>query len=198
LYVTIANPYPFGISWKPARRRIKIMSLWKENTALKSVPEPPQSPAFDKASAHVEPVPKLEPSAPRATAATVAGTAHAPRKESLIAADLTIEGKIEGGGSVRIAGNFKGDVNVQGDLTIERGAKLIGSVRADNVVIAGELEGNVLGATSIDLQQTGVVVGDLKARALAVAAGATMRGKAEFGGADGEGPKIDAEIGTRR
>ena len=174
------------------------MSLWKENTALKSVPEPTQSPAFDAKAAHVEPVPKPEPSATRAAAATMVGTANAPRKESLIAADLTIEGKIEGGGSVRIAGKFKGDVNVQGDLTIEAGAKLIGSVRADKVVISGELEGNVLGASSIDLQQTGVVVGDLKARALAVAAGATMRGKAEFGGADGEGPKVDAELGARQ
>jgi len=175
------------------------MSLWKENTALKSVPEPAYSPPFDaKESAHVEAVPKPEPPGARAAAATTVGTASTPRKESLIAADLTIEGKIEGGGSVRIAGKFKGDVNVQGDLTIEAGAKLIGSVRADKVVISGELEGSVLGASSIDLQQTGIVIGDLKARALAVAAGATMRGKAEFGGDDGEGPKVDAEIGSRQ
>src|SRR5678815_5526104 len=65
------------------------------------------------------------------------------RKESLIAADITIEGKIEGGGNIRIAGTFKGDVNVQGDLTIEADAKLTGSVRADKVTIAGDLEGNV-------------------------------------------------------
>jgi len=175
------------------------MSLWKENTALKSVPEPAYSPPFDaKESAHVEAVPKPEPTGARAAAATTVGTASTPRKESLIAADLTIEGKIEGGGSVRIAGKFKGDVNVQGDLTIEAGAKLIGSVRADKVVISGELEGSVLGASSIDLQETGIVIGDLKARALAVAAGATMRGKAEFGGDDGEGPKVDAEIGSRQ
>ena len=175
------------------------MSLWKENTALKSVPEPAYSPPFDaKESAHVEAVPKPEPTGARAAAATTVGTASTPRKESLIAADLTIEGKIGGGGSVRIAGKFKGDVNVQGDLTIEAGAKLIGSVRADKVVISGELEGSVLGASSIDLQQTGIVIGDLKARALAVAAGATMRGKAEFGGDDGEGPKVDAEIGSRQ
>ena len=114
------------------------MSLWKENTALKSVPEPAYSPPFDaKESAHVEAVPKPEPTGARAAAATTVGTASTPRKESLIAADLTIEGKIEGGGSVRIAGKFKGDVNVQGDLTIEAGAKLIGSVRADKVVISG-------------------------------------------------------------
>ena len=110
-----------------------------------------------------------------------------PRKESLIAADITIEGKIEGGGSVRIAGKFKGDASVQGDLTIEAGAKLTGSVRADKVTIAGELEGNVEEASHIDLQPTGVVIGDLKAGSLTVAAGARMRGQAEFGWDDGKG-----------
>jgi cytoskeletal protein CcmA (bactofilin family) len=37
---------------------------------------------------------------------------HRPTRphESLIAADIMIEGKIEGSGSVRIAGRFKGDV----------------------------------------------------------------------------------------
>ena len=51
-----------------------------------------------------------------------------PAKESLIAADLTIEGKIEGAGHVRIAGRFKGDVNVQGNVTIEQGAHVTGQV----------------------------------------------------------------------
>jgi cytoskeletal protein CcmA (bactofilin family) len=103
------------------------------------------------------------------------------RKESVIASDLTIEGKIEGGGSVRIAGKFKGDVNVQGDLTIEAGAKLTGAVRADKVTIAGELEGNVEQASLVDLQHSAVVVGDVKAASLTVAAGARLRGQAEFG-----------------
>lgn len=173
------------------------MSLWKENTVAKPAPDPTYTPAFEpKEPARVETAPKPEP--PRAAPAPAAVPTTGPRKESLIAADVTIEGKIEGGGSVRIAGKFKGDVNVQGDLTIEAGAKLTGSVRADKVVISGELEGNVLGASSIDLQQTGVVVGDLKSRSLAVAAGATMRGKAEFGGDDGEGPKGSTEHGTRQ
>ena len=112
------------------------------------------------------------------------------RKESLIAADITIEGKIEGGGSVRIAGKFKGDVNVQGDLTIEAGAKLTGAVRADKVTIAGELEGNVEEASLVNLLQTGVVIGDLKAGSLSVQAGARLRGQAEFGWDDGKGSKV--------
>ena len=102
-------------------------------------------------------------------------------KESLIASDITIEGKIEGSGHVRIAGRFKGDVNVQGDLTIEKDAKLAGGVRAKKVIVAGELEGNIDAAAQVDLLQTGVLVGDLKAGSLTVAAGSRMRGQVEFG-----------------
>ncbi|MGH8237972.1 MAG: bactofilin family protein [Steroidobacteraceae bacterium] len=102
-------------------------------------------------------------------------------KESLLAAGLTIEGKIEGTGHVRIAGNFKGDVHVQGNLTIEAGAKVTGGVRANTVVIGGELEGNIDVASRVELLQTGVLNGDLKAGSLTVAAGSRMRGRAEFG-----------------
>ena len=102
-------------------------------------------------------------------------------KESLIAADITIEGKIEGTGHVRIAGKFKGDVNVQGDLTIEKDAKLNGSVRAKKITVAGELEGNIDAASQVELQSSGVLIGDLKAGSLTVAAGSRMRGQVEFG-----------------
>src|SRR5690348_7222866 len=107
--------------------------------------------------------------------------AHA---ESLIAPDLTIEGKIEGAGHVRIAGSFKGDINVRGDLTIEAGAKVTGSVRAEKVTIAGELTGNIESASHVDLQQSGALTGDVKATTLTVAAGSRMRGQADFGWED--------------
>jgi cytoskeletal protein CcmA (bactofilin family) len=107
--------------------------------------------------------------------------ADANAKESLLAAGLTIEGKIEGSGHVRIAGNFKGDVHVQGNLTIEAGAKVTGGVRANTVIIGGELEGNIDAAARVELLQTGILNGDLKAGSLTVAAGSRMRGRAEFG-----------------
>ena len=161
------------------------MSMWKETTATRPSPIQPPEPK--------EPVRVDAPSKPQYTplpaAAQVArADTSLPRKESVIAPDITIEGKIEGSGSVRVAGKFKGDVNVQGDLTVEGGAKLTGSVRADKVTIAGELEGNIEESSHVDLQQTGVMTGDLKAGSLTVAAGARMRGRAEFGW-DDSGPK---------
>jgi cytoskeletal protein CcmA (bactofilin family) len=162
------------------------MALWKDNTATRYTPMPAtedtEPEQFDAPS-------KLELAPTPAAVPVARANSGLPRKESLIAADITIEGKIEGGGSVRIAGNFKGDVNVQGDLTIELGAKLTGGVRADKVSIAGELEGNVEEASHVDLLQSGAVVGDLKAGSVTVAAGARMRGRAEFGWDDGEGSK---------
>ncbi|MGV8930699.1 MAG: bactofilin family protein [Luteimonas sp.] len=114
-------------------------------------------------------------------------------KESLIAADLTIEGKIEGTGHVRIAGKFKGDVNVQGDLTIENGAKLNGSVRAKKVIVAGELEGNIEAATRVELLDSGILMGDLKAGSLTVAAGSKIRGQIECGWGDKDGAKASGK-----
>ena len=102
-------------------------------------------------------------------------------KESVIATGLTFEGKIDGSGHVRISGKFKGDVHVDGTLTVEAGAHLAGSVRAASVVVAGEIEGNIEGAQRVELHQSGIVNGDIAAGSLTVADGARMRGRAEFG-----------------
>ena len=144
-------------------------------------PEPTPAAPVKEVQANTDFAPAQPMVAPRASASAA--------KESLIAADLTIEGKIEGSGHVRIAGRFKGDVQVDGDLTIELGAKLNGGVRARKVVIAGELEGNIEQATRVDLQSGGSVVGDVKAGSLTVAAGARMKGQAQFGWEDDKGGK---------
>lgn len=104
------------------------------------------------------------------------------RKESVIASDLTIEGKIEGSGHVRIAGKFKGDIKVQGNLTVDPGAKVTaGAIAANKVTLAGEMEGNISGAQHVELTQSGAITGDVKAGSLTVAPGSRIRGHVECG-----------------
>lgn len=160
------------------------MALWKEpaKAPVADVPETAVVPQRDIPIPKPEPETSLQPT-PRAQPSAVPARA---KSESLIAPDITIEGKIEGAGHVRIAGNFKGDVNVRGDLTIEPSAKVTGSVRAEKVTIAGELIGNIESAVHVELLQTGALTGDLKAGSLSVAAGSRMRGQAEFGWDDGD------------
>ena len=150
------------------------MPIWKEQVA------PPK--ATSSSPAEVAPKKEFEP---RTEVAPPPITQHRPSdrpgKESLISEEITIEGKIEGAGHVRIAGRFKGDVHVQGNLSIEAGATLTGSVRASTVSIGGQIDGNIEGAKRVELLATGILNGDLSAESLTVAAGSRMRGKVEFG-----------------
>jgi cytoskeletal protein CcmA (bactofilin family) len=150
------------------------MALWKESATSKK----------DAPTMTPEPALKSEPEYSAPVAAVPSGPRRVPNRESresVIAGDITIEGKIDGTGHVRLAGRFKGDVNIQGDLTVEAGAKLMGSVRANSVTIAGEVEGNIESAARVELLDTGVLNGDLKAGTLTVVAGSRMRGRVEFG-----------------
>ncbi len=156
------------------------MAIWKETTPSKSSPSPaPEAAQFDPS-----PIRDISPAPTPAPSSAPQRASDPQLKESLIAADLTIEGKIEGSGHVRIAGKFNGDVNVQGNLTIETGAKLTGGVRAQKVIVAGELEGNIESAQRVEVLESGALIGDVKAGSLTVAAGSRMRGQVEFGWGD--------------
>lgn len=146
------------------------MALWKEpNAATPPSKEPPgRAPEMSTITPLNQDLPRRAPD-------------RTDAKESLIASDLTIEGKIEGAGHVRIAGSFKGDVHVHGNLTIDPGARLTGQVRANTVVVGGELHGNIEAAARVELLATGIVAGDVKAGSLIVSAGSRMRGQVEFG-----------------
>lgn len=159
------------------------MAIWKDIVAkdgLESDSVPPAVPPPAVNRPRPEPVTSTPPAA---------AAARKEMKESVLASGLTFEGKIEGSGHVRIAGRFKGDVHVDGTLTVEAGAHLAGSVRAGSVVVAGEVEGNIESAQKVELHQTGVVNGDVNSGSLIVAGGARMRGRAEFGWSESGAPK---------
>ena len=165
------------------------MALWKDTTpgTPGQTPAPPAKDTFAPverpASTNVA---SLNPDT------TKRNRERPDMKESVIASDLTIEGKIIGSGHVRIAGRFKGDVQVDGNLTIDTGATVDGQVRAQTVIVGGELKGNIENAKRVELLEGGVITGDVKAGSLTVAAGSRMRGQVEFGW-DEDGKKSSLE-----
>jgi cytoskeletal protein CcmA (bactofilin family) len=159
------------------------MALWKETTTpAPAASSTPAAPPAAPERAVVEPNPAMPPRKPKER--TEGG-------ESVIAANLLIEGKIEGSGSVRMAGRFKGDVRIDGNFTIEAGAHLTGQVIAAVVLVAGELQGNIESAKRVDVMEGGVIVGDVKAGSITVAAGSRMRGNVQFGWDDEKVAKLD-------
>ena len=159
------------------------MALWPKESNSPATPAPatPEPVAARAAVAPATPSPAV---AHPKNEITPKPKERADMKESVIAAGLSIEGKIVGTGHVRVAGKFKGDVQIEGNLHIDVGAKVEGQVRASEVTISGELQGNIDGARRVELLQGGVISGDVKAGSLTVAAGSRMRGQVEFGWED--------------
>ena len=184
------------------------MALWNEKPTptpaptgrkepLTPVPGGANTPAPAPAPVAERPVPAERASSDAALAA--ASRRPVPRGEggeSVIAANLSIEGKIEGSGNVRIAGRFKGDVRIDGNFNIEPGAHLTGQVLAAVVVVGGELQGNIESAKRVDVLEGGVIVGDVKAGSITVAAGSRMRGHVEFGWDDEKLKKLGTATGS--
>src|SRR5262245_66200006 len=163
------------------------MALWKDTTpGPTGTPVPPARDTF-------APPPERTNVAPLNPDTTKRQRERPEMKESVIASDLTIEGKIIGSGHVRIAGRFKGDVQVDGNLTIETGANLDGQVRAQVITVAGELKGNIENAKRVGLLEGGVITGDVKAGSLTVAAGSRMRGQVEFGWEEEGSKKLETK-----
>lgn len=155
------------------------MAIWKEVNKADGATTPFE--AIHENGGTVEPVP--------------APVRHAvASRESIIGNGLVIEGKIEGDGDIHIAGNFKGDVRVNGDVTVEQGARVSAEISADTVTVGGQVEGNINATTQVKLLQSGQLIGDLKAKTLTVAAGSRMRGRVEFGWDEQDSKKVELNV----
>lgn len=163
------------------------MALWNQTTSSEGNTQPnveaasPAKPSVAAASPAQPSVASVAPT-PQATAIPVMReSASKQLRESVFGPGVYIEGKIEGDSDVRIGGKFKGDIQIKGDVSIDKGASLTAKVNAANVTVGGELNGNVAASGQVKLLETAQLTGDLKANTLTVAAGSRMRGHVEFG-----------------
>jgi len=162
------------------------MALWKETAQNEQRTMPNEQRAMPS-----EPSEKVEPApAPVNPVATRRESLPRDRYESVLGSGVSIEGKMEGDGDVRIGGKFKGDIHIKGNLSIQKGAHLTAKINAEAVTIEGEIDGTVVANGQVTLSESGQFVGDLKAKTLTVVAGSRMRGNVEFGWNDSGAAKF--------
>lgn len=107
--------------------------------------------------------------------------ASAPTLKSILGPGVFVEGTIESSEDIRICGRVNGDIRVQGTLIVGSEARIVGSVDARDVMLAGELEGNIVASHQVTLLKTGKLLGDLRAKLFTAALGARLRGRVDFG-----------------
>jgi cytoskeletal protein CcmA (bactofilin family) len=104
-------------------------------------------------------------------------TAPVERVTSVLANGINWKGDLHGSGGIRIEGTFDGEIAVRGLVVVgETGRVTCQELRANTVVVAGSVHGNII-AEKIEIRSTGRVWGDVTTVAFATEEGAFLRGQ---------------------
>ena len=95
---------------------------------------------------------------------------------TLISEGCKIEGIISGGGNFMINGEVEGECRVDGSVTLARNGFWKGVIRADSVIIAGTVDGDISASGQVEISNTAKITGTVAGEAIAVAEGAVVEG----------------------
>src|SRR5512138_3297065 len=99
------------------------------------------------------------------------------RITSVLGPGVIWHGAVSGSGGVRIEGAFEGTIALRGMLVIgETGRVTCENVRANSVVVAGAVRGNIT-TQKLEIRSTGRVWGDVVTTAFVTDEGAFLRGQ---------------------
>lgn len=87
-----------------------------------------------------------------------------------------IVGTIAGKGAFVFAGTVEGECDIDGSLTLAEGGLWKGSMTADDIVVSGSVEGDVVAREKIEVVSTARISGSLSGKSIAVAEGAIIQG----------------------
>ena len=109
--------------------------------------------------------------------------AMAGGQTSIIAQGCKFEGKVEVRGTLRVEGEFKGDIGTPESLVIGKTGTVNGKVTVKNAIIGGKLIGNIVADNKIELQSGSHVEGDIKTKRLVIDEGVFFEGNCSMGSA---------------
>jgi len=148
--------------------------MWKREEAAPSVsPSPPVE----------EPVSKITTRQP---------TRREGRDVVTIGKSIVIKGELSGSEDLTIEGKVEGKIELkQHILTIGSHGRIRAQIFAKEVVVLGEVVGNVQASEKIVIRDNGMVEGDLVAPRVAIAEGARFRGGIDMQPENGAGATSD-------
>ena len=111
---------------------------------------------------------------------------------TVLGTGTSFEGLLTFRGRARVDGSLAGEIAGHGVLVLGPGARAEARVEVDELVVAGEIEGDVLARRRVELLATGCIRGDVETPRLVIAEGGRLLGRCTTGaaarGADGAPP----------
>lgn len=100
---------------------------------------------------------------------------------AFLGAGTTYRGRLNFQGSVRIDGNFSGEVESNGALVVGKDAHVEGTLRVGELILSGRLTGEVAASRRVVLNKTAGFQGNLFTPTLVMEEGAVLEGRLSMG-----------------
>lgn len=100
--------------------------------------------------------------------------------ETIIGKETQFKGTIKTSGTIRIDGQYEGELSTSGDAVVGETGKLTAQLKARNATIAGTVNGNMDIQDKLELLPTAKIFGDIKVGVLIIGEGATFKGACEM------------------
>lgn len=96
---------------------------------------------------------------------------------SIIGADMVVEGDIRAKEAIRVEGCVTGNVETEGALIISTTGSVKGNIKGSSIVVGGVLEGDLLSGGKTEVISTGKVIGNIRTKSLVVDENAVIQGQ---------------------
>lgn len=93
---------------------------------------------------------------------------------TILGAGARLTGTLQGEGHFLIAGQVVGDADIEGGLTLAEGGRWEGAIRADDVILAGELDGALLARGRVEITSSARIRGRVVGSGISIAEGAVV------------------------
>jgi len=120
--------------------------------------------------------------APPAPPGATAPAQRAGGGTCVIGPRITLKGELLGDEDVLIEGTVEGQIRISRDLRVGQGGIVKARIDAQSIVVSGEVVGDCVAATRVELQPTGRLTGNVRAPKIIIAEGAMFKGNSDMTG----------------
>ena len=116
--------------------------------------------------------------------------------DTIIGPSVKVEGDFVTEGNIIVEGTICGTIKTSRDLKVGPNSKIFANVSAENALISGEVQGNVVVGTKTELTATAKIFGDIKTGVLIMNNGAILNGRCQM--TDGKSKSTKPEFSKQK
>jgi cytoskeletal protein CcmA (bactofilin family) len=99
---------------------------------------------------------------------------------SLLSKKFNLVGEIQGNEDLHVEGRFKGSIKINGNIFVSQSGAVEADIEAENIVIQGKINGNILACKQLEIQPHGQLIGDCTAQSIDIKEGAIFEGRSNM------------------